>query len=130
MSAAASFHPYVIAFAVWILPIVGQWIVIDLPTVRCAFRRGRLPVLRMKIEHIARQGMRVNLIIDIEEHRMDLMIAFVGQGDSRSLIERHGEKAIQCTVGSNCERNRVVKKILAKAQAEEVSERSFDAGAG
>src|SRR5438132_13515254 len=66
--------------------------------------------------------MRVNLIIDIEEHRVNLVIAFVGQRNSRILAEWHWEKAIQCAVGPNRERNRVIEKIFAESQAEEVSQ--------
>src|SRR5579872_946584 len=73
--------------------------------------------------------MRVNLIINVEENRVDLVITLVSEGNSRTLIKWHREKTIQGAVGANRERNRMIEKILAKSQAEEVSERSLNAWA-
>ena len=54
--------------------------------------------------------------------------AFVGDGNAGVLLKRHGEKGVERFVRRNGERNRLVKKILAEAETEEIADRGFDAG--
>src|SRR5580658_2500305 len=128
MAAPSGFQPNIVAFAVQVLFLLDQRVAVRAPVVGPTVVWGRLAILRMKIKRVQGQRLGVSTIIDVEIEIADSLRSLVGNGNARVFLEWHGKEAVQSLVRSHRQRNRLIKKIVAQAEPEEIPDGRFHAG--
>src|SRR5215831_1442367 len=95
MASAGRGKPKVIAFAGQVLFVLNRRITVGFPSVGPARVGLGLAELCVEIERVSRKGFRVGTIVEIVVERWSVLLALVGNRDTRVLLEWHGEKRIQ-----------------------------------
>src|SRR5216684_9406599 len=122
MATAAGFEPHVISLSVQIFLRIHLRVAVRSPLIGPPMRGRGLTVLRMEVEQIRGQRLAVAAVVHVEVKRSDLYRSFVGDGNARVLLKRHGKVAVQSLVRSYGQRERLIEKVVSQAKAKKVTD--------
>src|SRR5713101_10119694 len=87
-----------------------------------------LAILRMEVEQLGGKRLGEGPIVNVEVKGGHVSGTFIRHRDPCVFLKRHGEEAIQGSLGRHREGGRLIHDVVAEAKPEEIAERALDAG--
>src|ERR1700722_1112660 len=120
-------HPDIVVLTIEIGLVIDNRVLVGLPAICPPVVWLGLIVLSVKIQCARRQRTRVGTVVDVVVEGMNRLLALIGNRDSCVMLERHGEVRVQTFLASHGKHCRLPGMIFSQAEAEKVTDGSFNA---